>query len=593
MRNLEPADPVQVGRYRLLSRLGEGGMGRVYLARSERGRTVAVKLVQPDLARLPEFRQRFRQEVAVSQRVTGEWTAPVLDADTEAEQPWVATHYVPGPSLYAVVAEEYGPLPTEALRVLAHGLTRALREVHGVGLVHRDLKPANVLVTIDGPRLIDFGIARAVETATGSDLTRTGAVVGSPGFLSPEQVRGERVSPASDVFALGCVLAFAAGGRSPFGTAEGGQHALLFRVAEHAPDLGAVPPEWHAFIGACLEKAPERRPTVDQLLDATRPSEADGATPWLPATLIAGLGRHAAALLQWENPAPGADPAPPSTGTAHAGPGNAHPGPPPSTGAAGPAGPGPAGPGTLGPEPWGPDPASTGLTAPGPGGPASTGPPPDGPASTPIPSPPSGATATPPPAPAPNRAQADSLHQQAATGQEVIRLSSRTASITRFAQLAYQAQGLGYTYDTFEAGLTTRPALTLRRHPGPPGSQPATPFDLLKSRITVDGMGAYRRNITLLVGAFLCVVFGPTAGNSVISSMMGTSFIGALVIVAYLLLRKRDQAQADRLTGFGYRRFPDPMGRPRYQPAPQNPATPPPWSGTPQPGPHSRGPYSP
>ncbi|MZG12610.1 protein kinase, partial [Streptomyces sp. SID5914] len=162
MDGLKPDDPERIGRYRLLGRLGEGGMGRVYLARSDRGRTVAVKTVREELARMPDFRRRFAQEVKAAQRVGGEWTAPVLDADTEAATPWVATGYVAGPSLAEVVDRQYGPLPSPTLRVLAAGLTRALQAVHAAGLVHRDLKPSNVLVTIDGPRVIDFGIARAL-----------------------------------------------------------------------------------------------------------------------------------------------------------------------------------------------------------------------------------------------------------------------------------------------------------------------------------------------------------------------------------------------------------------------------------------------
>lgn len=202
MDGLIPGDPERIGRYRLLGRLGEGGMGRVYLARSDRGRTVAVKTVREELARMPDFRRRFSQEVKAAQRVGGEWTAPVLDADTEASTPWVATGYVAGPSLAEVVDRQYGPLPPSTLRVLAAGLVRALQAIHAAGLVHRDLKPSNVLVTIDGPRVIDFGIARALDVSTQSaeGLTAAGAVVGSPGFMSPEQVRGEKVSYASDVF---------------------------------------------------------------------------------------------------------------------------------------------------------------------------------------------------------------------------------------------------------------------------------------------------------------------------------------------------------------------------------------------------------
>src|SRR5690606_14274327 len=162
MEALREEDPHRIGEYRLLGRLGAGGMGQVYLARSRGGRTVAVKLVREELAREPEFRRRFRHEVEAARRVGGEWTAPVLDADTEAETPWVATGYIAGPSLHTVVTHDHGPLPERSVRVLANGLAHALRAIHGAGLVHRDLKPSNVLVTIDGPKVIDFGIARAL-----------------------------------------------------------------------------------------------------------------------------------------------------------------------------------------------------------------------------------------------------------------------------------------------------------------------------------------------------------------------------------------------------------------------------------------------
>lgn len=538
MSNLEPSDPTQVGRYRLLSRLGEGGMGRVYLARSERGRTVAVKLVHPDLARLPEFRERFRHEVSVSQRVAGQWTTPVLDADTEAEQPWVATGYVPGPSLQSVIAREYGPLPTASLRLLAHGLAQALREVHGVGIVHRDLKPANVLVTIDGPRLIDFGIARAVETTPGSSLTKTGAVVGSPGFLSPEQVRGEPVSAASDVFALGCVLAFAAGGQSPFGTTEGGQHALLFRVAEHPADLATVPEEWHPFLGACLEKEPELRPSVDQLLDGTRPAEGEGDAPWLPATLIASLGRHAAELLAREDPA---------RDTAH----------------------------TV--RPPVPAPASPAARTPPPTGQGTPGTPPPHAGSS---SAPSGASGEIPPPPY-SGPLTDSLLRQARRGQEVIRLTGWRASSQRFAQLAQHAEYFGYTYESFSYRLSTSPTLVLRRRADSAGGPPTTSLDLLKARITVDGMGAYTRTFTVAACAGAWFLGALVSGGTVPAAFISFIVLGLVAMVAYLTLRGHERTQVLKLTAYGFRRLPDQDARVRYLPAAQNPATPPPSWGTP------------
>ncbi|MGW8981559.1 serine/threonine-protein kinase [Streptomyces parvus] len=311
MDKLGPDAPHRIGAYRLLGRLGEGGMGQVFLARSDRGRTVALKLVRRELAERPEFRARFRQEVHAAHRVGGAWTAPVLDSDTEAPVPWVATGYVAGPSLQRVVSGRpgapvtasgaYGPLPARSVRFLGSGLAHALQHIHGAGLIHRDLKPSNVLMTIDGPRVIDFGIARALESVADGDLTRTGVLVGSPGFMAPEQVRGERVTTACDVFCLGSVLAYAASGRLPFGTADsGGVHSLMFRIAQEDPDLTGVPEELADVVRDCLAKAPAARPGTDEIL--ARLGEADADEPWLPATLIAQLGRQAVGLLDAEDP---------------------------------------------------------------------------------------------------------------------------------------------------------------------------------------------------------------------------------------------------------------------------------------------------
>ena len=301
MEKLGASDPQRIGAYRLLARLGAGGMGQVYLARSDRGRTVAVKLVRRELAEQEEFRSRFRQEVQAARRVGGRWTAPVLDANTEAEVPWVATGYVAGPTLQQVVSGGHGPLPERSVLVLAAGLTHALQDIHAAGLIHRDLKPSNVLVTIDGPRVIDFGIARALETVTDSGLTRTGALVGSPGFMAPEQIRGDRVTAACDVFCLGSVLSYAATGKLPFGTSHSGVHALMFRIAQEPPDLTDVPESLHDLIRDCLQKPPASRPTLDQLLTRTGPGPTPG-DPWLPAALVAQLGIHAVQLLDLENP---------------------------------------------------------------------------------------------------------------------------------------------------------------------------------------------------------------------------------------------------------------------------------------------------
>ncbi|NBE55504.1 serine/threonine-protein kinase [Streptomyces boluensis] len=302
MDALTTEDPPRIGRYRLLARLGAGGMGRVYLARSEGGRTVAVKVIHAEFAQHPEFRRRFTREVAAARRVGGRWTAPVLDADTEAETPWVATGYVPGPDLHTVVARDHGPLPEASVLALAAGLTHALEAIHGAALVHRDLKPSNVLLTIDGPRVIDFGIARALDPAVDGIRTNTGAVIGSPGFMSPEQVRGQRLTPASDVFCLGSVLAYAATGGMPFGTADSGMHAVMFRIAEEEPDLTGLPEAVLALVRDCLAKTPEARPSVPQLLARTRDAAIGPGSAWLPGALLADLGRRTAQLLDADAP---------------------------------------------------------------------------------------------------------------------------------------------------------------------------------------------------------------------------------------------------------------------------------------------------
>ncbi|MFG3194114.1 serine/threonine-protein kinase [Streptomyces omiyaensis] len=333
MEPLNAEDPVSIGPFRLIGRLGVGGMGRVFLARSAGGRTVAVKVVHAELAAQDEFRRRFAREVEALERVGGTGTAPVLGSDTTSASPWVAIGYVPGPSLRAVVGDEYGPLPPATVRALGAGLGRALDHIHRAGLVHRDLKPSNVLLTVDGPRIIDFGIARAVDTVTDGGLTSTGAVVGSPGFMSPEQVRGEKLGPASDVFCLGSVLAYAATGRSPFGTSDSGVHALMFRIAHDEPDLTDVAPALTGLIRACLAKDPAARPTAAEIAETLPVPD-----PWLPADVLARLGRHAARLLEAEGStegtagggagATGTAPAPERT-TGGAAPGDPTPAPAP------------------------------------------------------------------------------------------------------------------------------------------------------------------------------------------------------------------------------------------------------------------------
>ncbi|MBP0452247.1 protein kinase [Kitasatospora sp. RG8] len=300
MEPLAADDPRQLGDYRLLRQLGEGGMGRVYLGRTTGGRTVAVKVVRRDLAGDSEFRARFRQEVAAARRVGGTWTAPVLDADIEGGHLWVATGYVAGPAL-ATAVREFGPLPEPAVRTLGVGLAEALAHVHGLGLVHRDVKPSNVLLTLDGPRLIDFGIARALDTATA--LTQSGQVIGSPGFMSPEQANGLPAGPASDVFSLGAVLAYAATGTMPFGSGVSAP-VLLYRVLHEEPDLSGLDGPLHSLVRDCLAKDPSARPSPGRLRERL---DGDGAAAarlgqgdWLPAALAAAVGRSAVQLLDLE-----------------------------------------------------------------------------------------------------------------------------------------------------------------------------------------------------------------------------------------------------------------------------------------------------
>ncbi|MEU9703694.1 serine/threonine-protein kinase [Streptomyces sp. NPDC047981] len=304
MRPLTETDPRRVGAYRLLYRLGEGGMGCVYLGRSPGGRTVALKVVHGTLAGDPGFRRRFAREVRAAQSLRGAGTVPVLDADPEAAVPWLATAYVPGPALSeAVIA--HGPLPQEALWRLFSGLSHALDGVHTAGLVHRDVKPSNVLLAQSGPLLIDFGIARSADETA---LTGTGLVVGSPGYMSPEQAEGKEITSAADVFSLGAVLAFAATGRGPFG---GGSVAeLLYRLVHHEPDLAGVGGRFGELARACLAKLPGDRPTVAELAAAADEHVAPHG-PWLPAPVVAAIAQKAEELLNaeaeedsWEPEAP-------------------------------------------------------------------------------------------------------------------------------------------------------------------------------------------------------------------------------------------------------------------------------------------------
>jgi eukaryotic-like serine/threonine-protein kinase len=276
MHELQPGDPQLIGPYRLRGRLGAGGMGQVFLGVSAGGRPVAVKVVRAHLATDPEFRERFRREIAVARKVSGVYTSPVMDANVDGPMPWLATAYVEGPSLADAVMAD-GPLPAGSVLALAKGLAEGLNAIHAAGVVHRDLKPANVLLAQDGPRVIDFGISRATEA---SALTHTGLVVGSPGFMSPEQAEGRHVGPPSDIFSLGAVLAFAATGHGPFGT--GSTPALVYRVVYSPPNLDNLPAEVRPLIERCLDKDPAQRPTAAQLLAGT--GAVHTATTWLPVT---------------------------------------------------------------------------------------------------------------------------------------------------------------------------------------------------------------------------------------------------------------------------------------------------------------------
>ncbi|WP_240796261.1 serine/threonine-protein kinase [Streptomyces sp. RFCAC02] len=289
VRPLQPQDPREVAGHALHGRLGTGGMGTVYFATAPDGRPVALKLVHTQLAEDPLFRRRFEHEVRAARRVHGRFLVPPVASDTDAAVPWLATAYVPGPSLLTAVAA-HGPLPQDAVVRLTAGVAEALATIHAAGVVHRDLKPGNVLLAADGPAVIDFGIARAADATS---LTSAESRVGTPAFMAPEQIVGHgSVTAAVDVFALGLTAAFAAAGSHPFG--EGATPALLYRIINEEPDLGGCPAGLRDLIGACLAKDPGDRPAPAAVVESCRelagtmglPDHLPG-TGWLPARLVA------------------------------------------------------------------------------------------------------------------------------------------------------------------------------------------------------------------------------------------------------------------------------------------------------------------
>ncbi|MEO3784756.1 protein kinase [Actinocorallia sp. B10E7] len=300
MEDLRSGDPRRVGSYELLGRLGAGGMGQVFLGRSPGGRAVAVKVIHPSLTADPRFRARFAREVEAIQLVGGFHTAPVVDADPGADPAWLVTAYVPGPSLREAVPA-HGPLPERAVATLGAGLAEGLNAIHACGLVHRDLKPGNVILAADGPLIIDFGIAHLADA---SSLTATGAFLGTPSYMSPEQARShDEIGPQSDVFSLGCVLYFAACGRGPF---DSYAPALsVHRILNEEPDLSRLPESLRGLVAACLAKRPEDRPTPQDVLGGLashQPSTAD----WLPAPLATMVAERSAAVASLRTTPPSA-----------------------------------------------------------------------------------------------------------------------------------------------------------------------------------------------------------------------------------------------------------------------------------------------
>ncbi|MFJ6793715.1 serine/threonine-protein kinase [Streptomyces sp. NPDC091268] len=302
---LKADDPAVVGGYRLAAVLGAGGMGKVYLSYTPGGRPIAIKVIRAEFGEDPEFRRRFQQEVRSAQRVQGLYTAPVIDSDTEGAQPWLATAYVPGPSLAHAVAR-HGALPVSSVLLLTVGVAEALHVIHGAGIVHRDLKPANVLLASDGPRVIDFGIARAADTTA---LTSTGVSIGTPAFMAPEQASAGAVTPATDVFALGLIAAFAATGASVYG--DGPSHAVLYRIVHEEPDLSGLATELRPVVTRCLSRDPAERPSLSEIIELCNeasPVPLRQGEDWLPREVAGSLTER----LQLPAPAPTPPPHPPT-----------------------------------------------------------------------------------------------------------------------------------------------------------------------------------------------------------------------------------------------------------------------------------------
>ncbi|MFJ3833055.1 serine/threonine-protein kinase [Streptomyces sp. NPDC090046] len=307
---LRADDPSTVAGYRIAARLGAGGMGRVYLSHTQGGRPVAIKVVRPELAEDPAFRRRFRREVEAARRVRGAYTAELIDADADGIPPWLATLYVPGPSLSQAV-DRRGPLPVPAVLWLMAGVAEALQAIHAAGIVHRDMKPSNVLLAADGPRVIDFGISLASDSTA---YTATGATIGTPQYMSPEQASAGEVTAAADVFSLGQTAAFAALGEPLYGT--GPSPMVLYRIVHSEPDLSRLPEELRPLLARCLAADPQERATPAEIVEWCRRQLGEDAD----ADSGPALWREVTGP-ELTVPEPVADPAPqsgPEPGQAHA-----------------------------------------------------------------------------------------------------------------------------------------------------------------------------------------------------------------------------------------------------------------------------------